>query len=215
MTGPDIVNGVAGLLIITSILVIQARQPIHAALLYALQSLVLVLVFIALASVTHTGQLYLWAFTAFVSKVVLTPAILYRTVRRFAIPALPSSLGPAGIVIMAALIVAVCGFVVTPIRLPGAEEFRPAFAVSLAHFFMGLACIISQQNILKQIFGYCLMENGSHLTLALMANAAPELVEIGIATDAIFAVVIMSVIATRIQSALHSFDSRELTALRG
>ena len=37
------------------------------------------------------------------------------------------------------------------------------------------------------------MENGSHLTLALLANKAPELVEIGIATDAIFAVIIMVV----------------------
>ena len=35
------------------------------------------------------------------------------------------------------------------------------------------------------------MENGSHLTLVLLANKAPELVEIGIATDAIFAVIIL------------------------
>jgi hydrogenase-4 component E len=87
--------------------------------------------------------------------------------------------------------------------------------VSLAHFFLGLACIITQRNILKQIFGYCLMENGSHLTLALLAYQAPELVEIGVATDAIFAVIVMAVIATRIQKTVHSLDSHDLMTLKG
>lgn len=44
---------------------------------------------------------------------------------------------------------------------------------------IGLLCIVTQRNILKQVFGYCLMENGAHLTLALLAPRAPELVEIG------------------------------------
>jgi hydrogenase-4 component E len=65
------------------------------------------------------------------------------------------------------------------------------------------------------VFGYCLMENGSHLTLALMANRAPELVEIGLVTDAIFAVIIMAVIGTMIRSQLQTLDVRQLTSLRG
>ena len=52
------------------------------------------------------------------------------------------------------------------LSLPTAEVATPALAISFAHFFVGLTCIISQRNILKQIFGYCLMENGSHVTLA-------------------------------------------------
>ena len=72
------------------------------------------------------------------------------------------------------------------LSLPTAEVATPALAISFAHFFVGLTCIISQRNILKQIFGYCLMENGSHVTLALLAPTAPEIIEIGIATDAIF-----------------------------
>jgi len=216
MSGPEIVNSIAGLLIITSILVVEAKQLTRAVTLYSLQSLVLVSVFVALATVTGAWQLYLWALTAFVTKVVLTPVILYRTVRKFdQDPALPSAMGPAASIVLAALIVALSVIVVAPIRLPGAEAFKPAFAVSLAHFFLGLACIITQRNIIKQIFGYCLMENGSHLTLALMANQASELIEIGIATDAIFAVIVMSVIGTRIQRTLHTLDSCELASLKG
>lgn len=72
-----------------------------------------------------------------------------------------------------------------------------ALAVALGHFLLGLLCIVSQRNILQQIFGYCLMENGSHLVLALLAWRAPELVEIAIATDAIFAVIVMVLLARK------------------
>ena len=92
---------------------------------------------------------------------------------------------------MAAVVVVLCFWVVDGVSLPAAEGIKPALAVSLGHFFLGLAAIVTQRNILKQVFGYCLMENGSHLTLALLAAKAPEVVEIGIATDAVFAVVIM------------------------
>ena len=87
--------------------------------------------------------------------------------------------------------------------------------ISFAHFFVGLTCIISQRNILKQIFGYCLMENGSHVTLALLAPTAPEIIEIGIATDAIFAVIIMSAVVVRIWNDTKSLDSHDLTELKG
>ena len=99
--------------------------------------------------------------------------------------------GPAMMALLAALIVLLCAFVVQPVKLPMATGLKPALAVALGHFLLGLLCIVSQRNILRQIFGYCLMENGSHLVLALLAWRAPELVEIGIATDAIFAVIVM------------------------
>ena len=56
--------------------------------------------------------------------------------------------------------------------LPLVEHLKPALSVSLSHFLLGLVCIVSQRNIVKQVFGYCLMENGAHLTLALLANNA-------------------------------------------
>lgn len=99
----------------------------------------------------------------------------------------PAGINVAWLIPITAVIVTLCYFVVVPIDLPLVAHLKPALSVSLSHFLLGLVCIVSQRNIVKQVFGYCLMENGSHLTLALLANKAPELVEIGIATDAIFA----------------------------
>ena len=216
MTGLDLVNALAGLLIVTSLLVIEAKDAARSALYYALQSLVLVLVFLVLATTVNAHQLFAWAGTAFVTKVVLVPLIMYRAFWGMSDVSLPPRpVGVAWTIILTAAVVAACFGVVSSIHLPGPPELKPALAVSLALFFLGIACIVVQRNLLKQVFGYCLMENGSHLTLALMANRAPELVEIGVATDAIFAVVVMVILGRMIYSRLQTLDVRELTSLRG
>ena len=216
MDGTLIVNGLAGLLIVTSLMVIGAKKPTSSAVLYALQSFVLVLIFVALAQTKHAHELNAWAVTAFITKVLLVPYIMYRALGSLKDPGADTAvISTALTVLAAAVIVVLSQVVVNHVQLPSITDLKPALGVSLGHFFLGLLCIVTQRNILKQIFGYCLMENGSHLTLALLANNAPELVEIGIATDAIFAVVIMVVIARQIYRTLHTLDVRQLTALKG
>ncbi len=217
MSGLQLVDGLAGLLIVTSLMVITAKTPRASALLYSLQSLVLVGVFVTLAGVTGSHELYAWAGTSVVTKVILVPVLMVRLVGRLDDPKLGSGerISPAVSVLTAAVVLVLCFWVVSGVTLPSLAATKPALAVSLAHFFLGLAAIVTQRNILKQVFGYCLMENGSHLTLALMAAKAPELVEVGIATDAIFAVVILGVLATRINRTLGTLDADQLTSLKG
>lgn len=216
MTGALIVNNLAGLMMITSLLVIGARKPIASCWFYALQSFVLVMIFITLANTLDAHQLTLWAITAFFTKVLLVPLILGFAFRKLSDPSANISvIKPALLMLLAAVIVILCWFVVEPIQIPMVAELKPALAVSLGHFMLGLLCIVTQRNILKQAFGYCLMENGSHLTLALLAWRAPELVEIGIATDAIFAVIVMAVLARKIYRTLNTLNVDQLTALKG
>ncbi len=216
MTGSMIVNNLAGLMMITSLLVIGAKKPVASCWFYALQSLVLVAIFGTLSQTLHAPELAMWAGTAFVTKVILVPLIMGYAFRKLSDPSANGGvIGPAWLMLAAAVIVVLCWFVVEPIKLPIATDLKPALAVSLGHFMLGLLCIVTQRNILKQAFGYCLMENGSHLTLALLAYKAPELVEIGIATDAIFAVIIMAVLARKIYRTLNTLNVDQLTALKG
>ncbi|HCR3982622.1 TPA: hydrogenase 4 membrane subunit [Kluyvera ascorbata] len=216
MTGIWLTNNLAGLMMLTSLLVICAK-PYHLSCgLYAVQSLVLVTLFFTLSQVFAAEQLMMWAFSALLTKVVLVPLIMGYALRKMApVRAEQTLFSPVTMALLAALIVLLCAFVVQPVRLPMAAALKPALAVALGHFLLGLLCIISQRNILRQIFGYCLMENGSHLVLALLAWRAPELVEIGIATDAIFAVVVMVVLARKIGRTHGTLDANDLTALKG
>lgn len=216
MLNANFINGLSGLLILTSLLVIEIKKPRWSAFLYSAQSLVLVLIFLSLAIVMQANQLYLWSASAFITKALLVPFILYRALSRVNEAEIPQGgLHPVVYIVIAAITVAVSFAVVNQIELKSATLFKPALAVSVAHFFFGQICILTQRNIYKQILGFCLMENGSHLTLALLAYNAPDLVEIGIATDAVFAVIIMALLAGQIYKRLHTLDSSELKALKG
>ncbi|MDU8923722.1 hydrogenase 4 membrane subunit [Pasteurellaceae bacterium LIM206] len=210
-----IINTLAGLLILTSVLVISAKTAKNSTALYAVQSLVLVSVFVVLAEEMQAHSLYMWSISAFITKVILVPAVLFYATKKIDESAVPKSFNSAWLIPIAAVIVVVCYFAAAQVQVPMAEHLKPALSVSFSHFLLGLLCIVSQRNILKQIFGYCLMENGSHLTLALLASDAPELVEIGIATDAFFAVIIMAVLVNKIYRSLNTLDAKQLTELKG
>ncbi|WP_172136231.1 hydrogenase 4 membrane subunit [Adlercreutzia sp. ZJ473] len=214
----SLVNVLGACLIITSMAVVLARTGRVSAQFYALQSAVLVALFVALGAVTGSTELYLWSASAFATKVLLVPGILLFTLRKVGDSAdvdLPPKLSPMKCVGLVAVEVFVCFVAVSGIDLPTAAAVKPTLAVALAHFFIGLTCIVIQRSIFKQIFGYCLMENGSHVALALLAPQAPELVEVGIATDAIFAVIILAVMVCRIARTTHTLDADDLAELKG
>ncbi len=215
---PDVtlVNSLAGLLIVTSLLVIEVKRPRWSAFLYSMQSAVLVSIFLVLATMNEATELYLWAASAFVTKVVLVPWILYRALSQVGDAEKPgNAMGTTLSLFLAAAAVTVSFVVVGQIQLKAAEPYKPALAISMAHFFFGELCILTQRNLFKQVLGFCLMENGSHLTLALLAYNAPELVEIGIATDAVFGVIIMVVLGNQIYKRLHTLDTADLNTLKG
>ncbi|MDR0310837.1 MAG: hydrogenase 4 membrane subunit [Acidobacteriota bacterium] len=217
MNGYVLINTLGSFLILTSLIIILVKSPKAAAYIYGAQSLILVAVFVTLGAVTHSGELYKWAVTAFAMKVILLPIIFILGLKKMGGKELelPPVISSFGAILLVAAEVLLCFIAVSGIELPTAIEVRPALAISLAHFFIGLTCIISKRNIVKQIFGYCLMENGSHLSLALLAPKAPALVEIGIATDALFAVIIMVVMAVRIHKHVGTLDSNEIMDLKG
>jgi len=215
--GYVLINALGSLLILTSLIIILVKSPKGAAYIYGAQALVLVAIFITLGVMTHSGELFKWAVTAFIMKVIILPAIILYGLKKMGVKELdnPPVLSTIWAVFLVAAEVLLCFLAVGGIELPTAVEVKPALAISLAHFFIGLTCIMSQRNIVKQIFGFCLMENGSHLSLALLAPEAPSLVEIGIATDALFAVIIMMVVAVRIYKCTKTLDSNEIMDLKG
>lgn len=215
--GYMVVNVLGCVLIITALMVMLAKTPKLSAYFYAAQSCVICLIFIALGTITGSGELFTWAGTAFLTKAIIAPGVILFAIKKMGEQGenLAPKAQPAALIIAAVVEVAICFFVVSGVQLPIAADAKPVLAISLAHFFLGLTCIVTQRNILKQIFGYCLMENGSHVTLALLAPQAPELVEVGIATDAFFAVIIMAIMVWRIHTYAHTLDADDLMELKG
>ena len=204
-------------MIVTSLAVFGLRSLKLSIIAYAIETLLLVSIFFLLSEKFNAEQLKTWAIVAFFTKVLLVPGILFWLIK---ILGLVSEDEPVG------------GFFVSPVIAMGfslalSMSIHPIFLkFSLIKeeimliaagtvFMMGIFGFMLRNSFIKQILAYCLFENGIHLSLALMAYNSHELVELGILTDAIFAVIIMSILAIRFYKAYDSLDTSKASNLRG
>ena len=204
-------------MIITSLAVFGLRNLKFSVGAYALQTLLLVSIFFMLYSNFNAPQLRTWAVVAFVTKVIFVPAILCYLIKKLGVISEDEPVG---------------GFFVSPVIAMGfslaiAMSINPillefsliqekiALVAAVTVFMMGIFGFMLRNSFIKQILAYCLFENGIHLSLALMAYNSHELVELGILTDAIFAVIIMSVLAVRFYKAYDGLDTSKASNLKG
>ena len=204
-------------MIITSLAVFGLRNLKFSVGAYALQTLLLVSIFFMLYSNFNAPQLRTWAVVAFFTKVIFVPAILFYLIKKLSVISEDEPVG---------------GFFVSPVIAMGfslaiAMSINPillefsliqekiALVAAVTVFMMGIFGFMLRNSFIKQILAYCLFENGIHLSLALMAYNSHELVELGILTDAIFAVIIMSVLAVRFYKAYDGLDTSKASNLKG
>lgn len=204
-------------MIVTSLAIFGLRNYKFSVYTYALQTLLLVSIFVTLASSHEAEQLSTWALIAFCTKVIFVPYILLKLIKKLNVVSEDEP---------------VAGFFVSPIIAMGfslaigmslyptylefslIKESIPLMA-SITIFMMGIFGFILRNSAIKQILAYCMFENGIHLSLALMAYNSPEIVELGILTDAIFAVLIMSTLTERFYKYFGSLDVSKASTLKG
>ena len=204
-------------MIVTSLAVFGLRSLKLSIIAYAIETLLLVSIFFLLSEKFNAEQLKTWAIVAFFTKVLFVPGILFWLIKKLGVVSEDEPVG---------------GFFVSPVIAMGfslalSMSIHPIFLkFSLIKeeimliaagtvFMMGIFGFMLRNSFEKQILAYCLFENGIHLSLALMAYNSHELVELGILTDAIFAVIIMSVLAIRFYKAYDSLDTSKASNLRG
>ncbi|MDO4875561.1 MAG: hydrogenase 4 membrane subunit [Campylobacter sp.] len=204
-------------MIVTSLAVFGLRSLELSIIAYAIETLLLVSIFFLLSEKFNAEQLKTWAIVAFFTKVLLVPGILFWLIKKLGVVSEDEPVG---------------GFFVSPVIAMGfslalSMSIHPIFLkFSLIKeeimliaagtvFMMGIFGFMLRNSFIKQILAYCLFENGIHLSLALMAYNSHELVELGILTDAIFAVIIMSILAIRFYKAYDSLDTSKASNLRG
>lgn len=213
----DLLSILSIAMIFTSLLVFGLRNYKMSIYVYSVQTLLLVAIFLYLSTTYVAEPLLNWAVIAFFTKVVFIPYILLRLVKKIGVvyedePVAGFFVSPI-IAISFSLAIAMALY---PIYLEFSliKESIPLIA-SITVFMMGIFGFILRNSAIKQILAYCMFENGIHLSLALMAYNSPEIAELGILTDAIFAVLIMSVLAQRFYKYFGSLDVSKATELKG
>ncbi len=213
----DLLSILSIAMIIAALAVFSFRNYKLAVLTYGLQAFILVLIFFTLSSAHDIAELTSWGVIAILTKVIFVPFVLLRLLKKVNIKSEDEP---------------VAGFFVSPIIAIGfslaiamsiypiylkfslVQEHIPLIA-AITVFMLGIFGFILRKSAIKQILAFCTFENGIHLTLALTAYNSPGIVEIGILTDAIFAVIIMSVLATRFYKYFGSMDVSKASSLKG
>lgn len=204
-------------MIVTSLAVFGLRNLKLSIGIYAIQTLLLVSIFFMLYSNFNASQLRIWAIVAFFTKVLFVPGILFWLVKKLDVISEDEPVGGFFVspVIAMGFSLAIA-MTINPILLKfSLIQERIVLIAAVTVFMMGIFGFMLRNSFIKQILAYCLFENGIHLSLALMAYNSHELVELGILTDAIFAVIIMSVLAVRFYKAYDGLDTSKASNLRG
>ena len=214
MTSIDIL---AICMIITSLAVFGLRNLKLSVGIYAVQTLLLVSIFFMLSSTFNAPQLKIWAVVAFFTKVLFVPGIVLFLIKKLGVISEDEPVGGFFVspVIAMGFSLAIA-MTISPILLKfSLIEERIMLIAAVTVFMMGIFGFMLRNSFIKQILAYCLFENGIHLSLALMAYNSHELVELGVLTDAIFAVIIMSVLAVRFYKAYDGLDTSKASNLKG
>ncbi|ABL77596.1 hydrogenase 4 membrane subunit [Thermofilum pendens] len=204
------IGACAALMVLTASYINEERNLRRATYAYCVQTLLLASIFFMLSTVEW--YFALWGLTAILTKAVLVPYFILRTTKRVdaVVEEEPYLGGWASHILLGALIA--IGFAIGT-RIVSGWESVP-LSVSVALFLIGLHLMVTRRDALKQILGICHFENGSHLTLAVMAPGLPETVEVGVLTDAVLLVLVCCLLAEEMKKVVGTLDTGRLSLLR-
>jgi hydrogenase-4 component E len=203
-------------LLLTAFAAVAARLLPGAIAAYAVQSLALALVAAVVGYFTSSTDLYIVAVLTILVKCGAITWILRTAAARLHLQRemRPYLNIPLSLLICAAL--TVLAFFTSPaIVAPGTFLNEPPLAISIALVLIGLFILSSRRHALAQVIGLLTIENGLFSGAIAIAYGMPLIVEFGILFDILIAVIVMSLLVTRIQRELITADTTDLRRLRG
>jgi hydrogenase-4 component E len=208
-------NFLAFLGLVTTLLMVWRQSRPARVRLLALQSLLLAAQAIVIAAFTARWGLLLVAAALVVVKAWWIP----RAVARMGRGAPPRPVEPgrsAGVrLLIAGVLVVVAYALMLPVTAGSALPTRSAIPLAFAMALVGLyACVIGR-DVVGQILGFLMLENGIFALGLLAAYGLPGLVEAGVFLDVLVVVLVAEGLVMQIRDAHATLDVDLLRELRG
>ena len=216
----DLIRMLSLTLVITTVTAAETRRLRTAAAVYGVQALLIVGLILSFASVNPA--LYWWAGTAFVTKAVLTPLLLFWYIRKTQETEVEPLIGFAPSVVVAAVLM--IGFyqlthsqadLLAPTPLAREEVFRTNLAVAATVFVLGLYAMLTRRDAIKAVIALCLLENGVHLSLVSLVPELPETALFGVATEVVITVFLLLYVIAGVYQQFGTTDTLRMNELRG
>lgn len=96
----------------------------------------------------------------------------------------------------------------------GTEGVSLIIPASIATMAVGFLFLVTRYKAISQVLGYLVLENGIYLFGALLVEAIPLVVEMGMLLDLFVGVFVITIITNHINRAFASTDTRRLISLK-
>jgi hydrogenase-4 component E len=211
----EIAHLLAGLVVLTSFLLLYQDRLSALIDVFALQALILAGAVAWQASLQDAPHLYVAAAIALVLKAVVIPVALHRIIRRLGIHREIEAVAGIGITMLAGMALVGLSITlmlrVTSTAVPLAREDL-AFALSV--LLLGLLLMVTRRNAVGQVIGFMSVENGLVLA-ATGARGMPLVVEFSIAFSILVAFIVIGIFLFRIRERFDTVDLQALDSFRG
>ena len=211
----NVINGLAALVLLAAFVVVASSRMQAMVRTFALQSLALGLLALAIAYYTGLSHIYVVAALTLALKAYVIPRILAYVMVRIKVEREvdPMLKIPTSLLVCGGL--AVLAYYITEPLIQSADAItRNVLTFSLAVVLIGLFVMVSRRKAMTQVIGLLMMENGLFMAAISITYGMPLIVELGVFFDVLVAVLIMGVFAFRINRTFDTMDTSFLRRLR-
>jgi len=205
----------AGVLLLTSVLLVWKRSLIAAARLLAVQGFALAALVAVIGVNDHDAQLIAVAGLVLALKGFVLPWVLDRSrVRTGAVREETPLMNTTAALLALSLLTMLAYLVSQPLRVLVPGPTTAAVPVGISLVLYGFLLLTTRRHAISQLVGFLVLDNGIATVAFLTSGGVPFVVELGASLDVLLVVLILRVLTSRMTAKFGGADLDELMELR-
>jgi hydrogenase-4 component E len=204
----------AGVLLLTSVLLVWKRSLVAAARLLAAQGVALASLVAVIGVFDHDRQLVAVAGLVLVLKGFVLPWVLDRSrIRTGAVREETPLMNTTAALLALSLLTMLAYLVSQPLRVLAPGPTTAAVPVGISLVLYGFLLLTTRRHAISQLVGFLLLDNGIAAVAFLTSGGVPFVVELGASLDVLLVVLILRVLTSRMTVKFGGADLDDLTDL--
>ena len=205
----------AGVLLLSSVLIVWRRALPAQIRLLALQGAALAALVTVLGVHETSGELIGVSALVLVLKAFVLPGVLLRAVASEGLPREETPLINTTTALIVLSLLTMLAFLVSrPLVALGTGPAIAAVPVGVALVLFGFLVLATRRHAVSQLIGFLVLDNGVATVAFLTAGGVPLVVELGVSLDVLLVVLILQVLTGRIRTEYGEADLADLNELR-
>jgi len=204
----------AGLIALTSFLMLGQSRLIRLVSVFALQGCLLAAATAMAAGELNYPHLYISAGLSLLLKGIIIPMLLHRLIHKLGLHRVMDTIEhPARVMMGGATLLVFSYYVSLPVVAHSPLFTLNAIAVSLAVVLLGMLLMITRRQAVAHVVGFMSIENGLFFAAVVSTYGMPMVVELGIAFDVLVAAIVFGVFFFQISASIDSLNVDQLSKL--